>query len=87
MEIKWFIWEQKRRMVKVSTPSAGKNTERRGLESNIFDSIEWRMGSEWTLGRLGWGRGVEQIQLPQDWDRWQALVNTVTNLRVLVPHI
>jgi hypothetical protein len=36
------------------------------------------------LRQIGWG-SVEWIQLAQDKDRWQALVNTVVNLRVLVP--
>jgi hypothetical protein len=30
---------------------------------------------------VGWG-GVDWIDLAQDRDRWQALVNTVMNLRV-----
>jgi hypothetical protein len=42
------------------------------------------MGSEWILRRLA-GGGVYWIQLAQDRDWWQALVNTVMNLRVLVP--
>jgi hypothetical protein len=29
--------------------------------------------------------GVEWIQLARDRDRWQALLNTVINLRVLAP--
>jgi hypothetical protein len=36
------------------------------------------------LGYIGW-RCVERIQLAQDRDRWQALVNTVMNHRVLAP--
>jgi hypothetical protein len=36
------------------------------------------------LGRLA-GEGVEWIQLAQDRDTWWAVVNTVMNLRVLVP--
>jgi hypothetical protein len=36
------------------------------------------------LREIGWG-SVEWIQLAQDTDRWMALVNTVTNLRVLAP--
>jgi hypothetical protein len=36
------------------------------------------------LRQIGWG-SVEWIQLAQDRDRWQALVNTVVNLRVLAP--
>jgi hypothetical protein len=35
------------------------------------------------LGRLA--GGLERIQLAQDRDRWQALVNTVMNLRLLAP--
>jgi hypothetical protein len=33
------------------------------------------------------GRGVECIQLAQDRGRWLALVDTVMNLRFLVPQI
>jgi hypothetical protein len=36
------------------------------------------------LGRLAQG-GVEWIQLAQDGDRWWTLVNTVMNLRIVVP--
>jgi hypothetical protein len=36
------------------------------------------------VSEIDWG-GIEWIQLAQDRDRWQALVNTVINLRVLVP--
>jgi hypothetical protein len=38
------------------------------------------------LRESGWG-SVEWIQLAQDRDWWQILVNTVMNLRVLVPQI
>jgi hypothetical protein len=31
---------------------------------------------------IGWGGGVEWIDLAQDRDRWRALVYTVINLRV-----
>jgi hypothetical protein len=41
------------------------------------------MGTEWILWRLA--GDVEWIQLAQDRDRWQAVVNTVMNLRVLAP--
>jgi hypothetical protein len=34
------------------------------------------------LREIGW-RGVEWIQLALDRGRWQALLNTVMNLRVL----
>jgi hypothetical protein len=33
-----------------------------------------------------WLEGVECIQLAQDRERWRAVVNTVMNLWVLVPH-
>jgi hypothetical protein len=36
------------------------------------------------LGEIGLG-GVEWIQFTRDRGRWQAVVNAVTNLRVLVP--
>jgi hypothetical protein len=38
------------------------------------------------LREIGWV-SVEWIQLAQDRDRWRALVNTVMNLRVMVPRI
>jgi hypothetical protein len=30
---------------------------------------------------IGWD-GMDWIDLPQDWDKWRALVNTVMDLRV-----
>jgi hypothetical protein len=36
------------------------------------------------LREIGWG-SVDWIQLSQDRDRWQTVVNTVMNLRVLAP--
>jgi hypothetical protein len=45
--------------------------------------IDGRMRSDWILGRLA--GGVDWIKLPQNRDRWQALVNAVTNLLVLPP--
>jgi hypothetical protein len=38
------------------------------------------------LSEIGW-RSVELIQVAQDFDWWQALVNTVMNLQVLAPQI
>jgi hypothetical protein len=43
----------------------------------------WENGIRMDLREIVWG--VEWIQLAQDRDRWRALVNTVTNLRVLAP--
>jgi hypothetical protein len=44
----------------------------------------WEDGVRVDLREIGWG-SVEWIQLAQDRDRWQAVVNTVMNLRVLEP--
>jgi hypothetical protein len=37
---------------------------------------------EWILGEIGW-QSVELIHLAQDKDQWQAVLNTVIDLRVL----
>jgi hypothetical protein len=42
--------------------------------------VELRAGRE-----IGWGGGVEYIQLAQDRGRWWVLANMVMNLRVLAP--
>jgi hypothetical protein len=44
----------------------------------------WEDGIRMDLREIGWGC-VGWIQLAQDRDRWQAVVNTVMNLWVLVP--
>jgi hypothetical protein len=44
----------------------------------------WEDGIRMDIREIGWG-SVDWIQLAQDRDRWQALVNTVMNLRVLAP--
>jgi hypothetical protein len=44
----------------------------------------WEDGIRMDLRKIGW-RSVEWIQFPQDRDRWQAVVNTVMNLRILAP--
>jgi hypothetical protein len=36
------------------------------------------------LREIGWG-SVESIQLADDMGQWQGVVNTIMNLRVLVP--
>jgi hypothetical protein len=45
----------------------------------------WEDGIKMDLKEIGFGGEVEWIHLAQDRDRWQALVNAVMNLRVLVP--
>jgi hypothetical protein len=40
--------------------------------------------AHWDLREIGW-RSVDWIPLAQGRDWWRALVNTVMNLRVLVP--
>jgi hypothetical protein len=42
----------------------------------------WEDGIEIDLRLSGW-EGVEWVHVPQDRDRWRALVNTVMNLRIL----
>jgi hypothetical protein len=44
----------------------------------------WEYGIKMDLREIGWG-GVEWIHLAQDRDRLRAVVNAVTNLRVLAP--
>jgi hypothetical protein len=45
----------------------------------------WEDGIKMDLRGIGWGWGLEWIHLPQDRDRWRAVVNAVMNLRVLAP--
>jgi hypothetical protein len=42
----------------------------------------WEDGIKMDLREIGWGRGVELIQLAQNRDWWRAFVTTVMNLRV-----
>jgi hypothetical protein len=44
----------------------------------------WEDGTRMDLREIGWG-SVDWIQMAQDRDWWQALVNMVINIRVLVP--
>jgi hypothetical protein len=46
-------------------------------------SVDGRMGSKWTFGRLV--GGVEWIHLAKGRNYWRAVVNAVMNLRVLAP--
>jgi hypothetical protein len=59
----------------------GKPQENRPLER---PSRRWEHDIRMDIREIGWG-SVDWIQLAQDRDRWQALVNTVMNLRVLAP--
>jgi hypothetical protein len=42
----------------------------------------WEDTIELDLQEVGWGGGMDWIELAQDRDRWQALVNVVMNLWV-----
>jgi hypothetical protein len=44
----------------------------------------WEDGVRMGLREIGLG-GVNWIRLPQDRDRWRAVVSAVMNLRVLAP--
>jgi hypothetical protein len=44
----------------------------------------WEDGIRMDLREIGLG-GVDWIRLAQYWDRWQAVVSAVMNLRVLAP--
>jgi hypothetical protein len=41
----------------------------------------WLYNTKMDLEEIGWG-GVDWIGLPEDRDKWLALVNSVSNLRV-----
>jgi hypothetical protein len=44
----------------------------------------WEVGIRMDLRKIGLGV-VDWIRLPQDRDRWRAVVSVVMNLRVLAP--
>jgi hypothetical protein len=66
---------------KVYTGLVGKPEGKRPLERPW---CRWEYRNRMGLGEIGWG-SVEWIQLAQDSGRWQAVVNTVMNLRVMAP--
>jgi hypothetical protein len=49
--------------------------------------LRWEDGIRMGLREIVWRGIVEWIQLARDRGRWQALVYTMTNLRVLAPRI
>jgi hypothetical protein len=75
----WLAWERRENSIRFwrESPKRRNHSEDRGVDR--------RMRSEWFLRKFA--GGIEWIQLAQDRDQWRALVNTVMNLRVLVPRI
>jgi hypothetical protein len=72
--------------------TCGTYGERRGVYRALVGKPEgrrllerprrrWEDNIKMDLREVGWGR-MDWINLAQDRDRWWALVNTVTNLRV-----
>jgi hypothetical protein len=47
----------------------------------VYEGVHRRIILKWIFERVD-GAGMDWINLVQDRDRWQAVVNTVTNLRV-----
>jgi hypothetical protein len=45
----------------------------------------WKDGIKLDIKEIGWG-SMEWIHLAQDMDCWQAVVNAVMNLQILVPY-
>jgi hypothetical protein len=66
---------------KVYNLSVGRNEEKR----EIGRHRRRRDGIRMDLREMDW-KGVDWMQLAQNMSWWQALVNTVENLRVLAPH-
>jgi hypothetical protein len=57
-----------------------------GRHHSEDQGIDGRRGSKWIVGRLAGVEGcVEWIHSAQDREKWQALANTMINLRVLEP--
>jgi hypothetical protein len=75
----WHACERREKCTRFwwESPKEGDHSEDR--------DVDGRMGSEWILGRLAGGVGVDCIRLAQDRDLWRAVVNAVMNLRILAP--
>jgi hypothetical protein len=56
-----------------------------GSDQSEDQDVGSRMGSEWILGRLTGGGGLDWIRMTHDMDRWRAVVIAVMNLPVLAP--
>jgi hypothetical protein len=68
---------------KIYKVSVGKSEGKRPLER---PRSRWEDETRMNLREIG-RESVEWIHMAHDRDRWRALVNTVMNLRVLVPRI
>jgi hypothetical protein len=58
---------------------AGKPEGRRALER---PRSRWEENTKMELREVGWGGGIDRIDVAQDGDRWGALAYAVMNLRV-----
>jgi hypothetical protein len=72
----WHAWERNVYRVLMGNPEGKRPLGR--------PRCRWEDGIRMDLEEIGLG-SVDWIQLAQNRDRWRALVNTVMNLRVLVP--
>jgi hypothetical protein len=71
------VWERKVNRVLVAK-SEGKRPLGRSRH-------RWENAIRMDLREISWGGGVKWIQLAQNRGQWQAPVNTVMNLWVVVP--
>jgi hypothetical protein len=72
----WHAWERREKCTRFwwENPKETDHLEDRcGWDGKKMDPRE----TDW--------EGVEWIHLAQDWDWWQAVVNTMMNLQVLAP--
>jgi alpha-glucosidase (family GH31 glycosyl hydrolase) len=71
----WLTWERRYKCTRSwwEVPRERNHLEDQGVDGIRIDLTEIGLG------------GVQWTQMPQDREWWLALVNTVMNLRVLVP--